>query len=172
MGIPPGNYEKKLRQVFSLGKSAGNIVLNRFTSALSSVITVSAPSLLLSWALLLLLTGMGVFLGFIWVRELDVDAGVNDSRAVFIVNIVVLAISFALVGFFSLGRIPTPAKTTFVDSLKRFEALGPPDFNDTDEDYFAIDPYEDGDPWAGEYRAKRPQRSDAKFLALHEKAKA
>ncbi|CAI6090554.1 unnamed protein product [Clonostachys chloroleuca] len=90
--------------------------------ALSSTITVSAPSLLLSSSLLLLLAGMGVFLGFVWSRDLDVDAGVGDNKSVFVVYVVVLGVSLALTGVFALGQRPVPARSVILGSLMKLDA--------------------------------------------------
>jgi hypothetical protein len=90
--------------------------------ALSSTITVSAPSLLLSSSLLLLLAGMSVFLGFVWSRDLDVDAGVGDSKSVFVVYVVVLGVSLASTGVFALGQRPVPARSVILGSLMKLDA--------------------------------------------------
>ncbi|CAH0015962.1 unnamed protein product [Clonostachys rhizophaga] len=90
--------------------------------ALSSTITVSAPSLLLSSSLLLLLAGMSVFLGFVWSRDLDVDAGVGDSKSVFVVYVVVLGVSLASTGVFALGQRPVPARSVILGSLMKPDA--------------------------------------------------
>jgi hypothetical protein len=60
---------------------------------------------------------MGVFLAFIWTREIDQDAGTASSRDVFIVYIVTLGVSLATVGFFSLGRVAVPIRYTIIKSL-------------------------------------------------------
>ncbi|GAB1313551.1 hypothetical protein MFIFM68171_03761 [Madurella fahalii] len=97
-------------------------LLASLAPASSSTITVSAPSLLLSSSLLLLLAGMGVFLGFVWSRDLDVDAGVGDSKSVFVVYVVVLGFSLALTGVFALGQRPVPARSIILDSLMKLDA--------------------------------------------------
>jgi ABC-type multidrug transport system fused ATPase/permease subunit len=62
--------------------------------ALSAVLAVSAPGVLLSASVLFLLLGFGIYLGFVWSRALDADAGKGDSRDVFIVYIIVLAVVY------------------------------------------------------------------------------
>ncbi|KAI0183616.1 hypothetical protein EV127DRAFT_489500 [Xylaria flabelliformis] len=52
--------------------------------SVSSVITVSAPFGLLVVALLSFLVGFGIWLGFLWTRDLNPDSTQGDSRAVFI----------------------------------------------------------------------------------------
>jgi hypothetical protein len=64
-----------------------------FRPDVASVLTVSAPHLLLSSSILSLFVTMGVYLGFVYTRELDEKAGPNDSRNVFIFFIVTLFLS-------------------------------------------------------------------------------
>lgn len=63
-----------------------------FTPSISAVITMSAPQLLLSAALWSLLVSLGVYLGFTWTHNLDQGAGIHDSRNVFAMYLVSLAI--------------------------------------------------------------------------------
>ena len=62
----------------------------------SSVLTVSAPGLLLSASLYFLLIGFGVYLGFMWTRALDDLAGPDDNRDVFIIYLVSLIFCYGL----------------------------------------------------------------------------
>jgi hypothetical protein len=64
-----------------------------FRPGVASVLTVSAPHLLLSSSLISLLLMLGVYLGFVYTRELDEKAGPHDSRNVFVFFIVTLCIS-------------------------------------------------------------------------------
>jgi hypothetical protein len=117
------NYEVLLLLALRDGnEAASKIVMDSLAPSPSSAITISAPSSLLSSSLLLLLAGMGVFLGFTWTRELDVDAGALDSRNVFIVYVVVMAVSLAVVGFFSLVRTSIPARSTILKSLVQLQS--------------------------------------------------
>lgn len=63
-----------------------------FAPGVASVITMSAPQMLLSASLLALLLALGVYLGFVWTRDLDTAAGLYDSRNVFIMYIVGLVV--------------------------------------------------------------------------------
>ncbi|KAF2741391.1 hypothetical protein EJ04DRAFT_571493 [Polyplosphaeria fusca] len=72
--------------------------------ALPSVLTVSAPGVLLAASLLFLLLGFGVYLGFIWTRILDTEAGHDDSRDVFIVYIVVLSLCYVIYSAADFGQ--------------------------------------------------------------------
>ena len=71
-------------------------LLRSLAPAPSSVVTVSAPGLLLSASLCFLLIGFGIYLGFMWTRTLDDLAGPNDNRDVFIVYIVSLVFCYGL----------------------------------------------------------------------------
>jgi hypothetical protein len=70
-----------------------DIIESCFTPSEASVITISAPQMLLSASLLMLLIALGIYLGFLWTRSLDQSAGINDSRSVFITYVVGLAVS-------------------------------------------------------------------------------
>jgi hypothetical protein len=63
-----------------------------FTPSAASVIIISAPQMLLSASLLMLLIALGIYLGF-RTRSLGQTAGINDSRNIFIIYVVGLAIS-------------------------------------------------------------------------------
>lgn len=73
---------------------SGISMLRMLIPALSAVLAVSAPGVLLSAAVVFLLLGFGIYLGFTWTRVLDTDAGKGDSRDVFIVYLVVLAVFY------------------------------------------------------------------------------
>lgn len=78
-------------------RDRGNLkraIINQcFTPSASSVITISAPQMLLSTSLCSLLIGFGVYFGFVWTRSLDQTGGLNDSRNVFITYITGLIVS-------------------------------------------------------------------------------
>jgi hypothetical protein len=59
------------------------------------------PSLLLNIALGCFLLGLGLYLGFVWTRKLDVQAGVNHSRNVFVFCIVA---TFLFSGFYYVPK--------------------------------------------------------------------
>jgi hypothetical protein len=75
-----------------------------FTPSVYAVLTISAPQVLLSAALLSLLIGFGIYLGFTWTRNLDTNAGHDDSRNVFIVYMTALGTSLFAYELVSLGR--------------------------------------------------------------------
>ncbi|ATZ52382.1 hypothetical protein BCIN_08g01250 [Botrytis cinerea B05.10] len=68
-----------------------------------SVITLSAPQMLLSGSLSLLLIGLGIYLGKFWIRELDPTEPAADSRNVFILYFIGLYFSggmYVVLGWF------------------------------------------------------------------------
>lgn len=70
----------------------GRSILNPFRPSLASVLTISAPQLLLSASLYSFLIGLGVYVSFVWRRQLDPKAGFNDSRNIFITYVVSIAV--------------------------------------------------------------------------------
>jgi hypothetical protein len=104
----PDEYVPELS---NMGNFEKDIIRCCFTPSAASVITISAPQMLLSGSLLMLLLGLGIYLGFLWTRSLDETAGINDSRNVFITYVVGLAVS----GFvYSISQL-------FQDAEKRSE---------------------------------------------------
>lgn len=79
-------------QPFPTTEKLEALMQRSFTPSVAAVITMSAPQALLSASVFTLLIALGIYLGFTWTRNLDVDAGVHDSRNVFIVYIVGLAV--------------------------------------------------------------------------------
>jgi ankyrin repeat protein len=123
---PEDDYEATLQTNFR-DKCVDDlsVLLDNLTPAPSSTITISAPSLLLSSSLLLLLSGMGVFLAFVWTRMTDTDAGTSSSRDVFITYIVTLGASLGTVAFFSLGRVAVPVRQSIVRNMRRIGINAP-----------------------------------------------
>ncbi|CBY02353.1 predicted protein [Plenodomus lingam JN3] len=68
----------------------------------ASVLTVSAPNMLLSASLNSFLIGLGVYLGQVWMRNLDEVAGAHDSRAIFITYIIGLCVCYSIFGLSNL----------------------------------------------------------------------
>ncbi|MCJ1428527.1 hypothetical protein MMC29_006437 [Sticta canariensis] len=62
-----------------------------FLPCLNSVLTMSAPQLLLSSSLYSFLIGLGVYLSFISRRQLNPDSGFNDSENIFITYLISIA---------------------------------------------------------------------------------
>jgi hypothetical protein len=94
---------------------------NLDTPSVASVITVSAPNMLLSSSLNSFLVGLGVYLGFTWTRNLDETAGVNSSRAVFITYIVGLSVCY---GVYALSSAVV-ANQTYVSEIDMLQRIIP-----------------------------------------------
>ncbi|CAN9296250.1 unnamed protein product [Alternaria alternata] len=77
-------------------------LLRQFLPSAASVLTVSAPNMLLSASLNAFLVGLGVYFGYVWTRNLDESAGPSASRAVFIVYVVGLALCYGIYALSSL----------------------------------------------------------------------
>ena len=75
-----------------------NIIYHCFTPSAACVITISAPQMLLSSSLAMLLIALAIYFGFTWTRKLDTNAGLNDSRNIFITYIVGLTIAGLVYG--------------------------------------------------------------------------
>ncbi|KAJ6138338.1 hypothetical protein N7471_004824 [Penicillium samsonianum] len=63
-----------------------------FTPGVIPVITMSAPIILLAISILSVVIAFGIYFGFTWTKNLDSDAGLHDSRNVFILYIVGLGL--------------------------------------------------------------------------------
>jgi hypothetical protein len=83
-------------------KISPKIMEQCFTPSVASVITISAPQILLSASLLALLLALGMYFGFIWTRHLDIDAGTEGSRNVLIFYLITLTLCFAV---YSVSRL-------------------------------------------------------------------
>jgi hypothetical protein len=77
-------------------------LLQQFLPSAASVLTVSAPNMLLSASLNAFLVGLGVYFGYVWTRNLDESAGSSASRAVFIVYVIGLALCYGIYALSSL----------------------------------------------------------------------
>jgi hypothetical protein len=62
----------------------------------AAVLTISAPNMLLAASLNSLLVGLGIYLAYVWTRNLDTAAGPDASRAVFITYVVSLSICYGI----------------------------------------------------------------------------
>lgn len=99
--LPCDPHDLDLSQV-PLLSTPGFLRRKCFTPSVLSVITISAPQMLLSASLATLLAGFGVYLGFTWTRKLDALAAPQDSRNVFIMYLVSLGVCILV---YSISRI-------------------------------------------------------------------
>ncbi|KAG4431485.1 hypothetical protein IFR05_013039 [Cadophora sp. M221] len=85
----------------------------------TAVLTISAPNMLLGASLNSFLIGLGVYLGFVWTKNLDETAGKGGSLAVFINYIAGLAICY---GIYELSGVVVARPSYSVDSDAMNEA--------------------------------------------------
>lgn len=76
--------------------------------SVAAVLTVSAPNALLSLAVHAFLVGLGIYLGFIWTKGLNLPSTVSDNRAVFITYIVSLFICYCI---YAISNIAVSGQT-------------------------------------------------------------
>ena len=62
----------------------------------AAVLNMSAPNMLLSFSLNAFLIGLGVYLGYVWTRNLDELAGAKGSRDVFTTYLVGLVVCYCI----------------------------------------------------------------------------
>ncbi|KAI0425422.1 hypothetical protein F5Y09DRAFT_101178 [Xylaria sp. FL1042] len=86
---------------------------------MASVVLISAPFELLVLSLHSFLIGFGIWLGFVWTRDLDQDAAQGDSRAVFITYAVGLGVCYIVYTLSDLYGEPQESLSTWVDELRK-----------------------------------------------------
>ena len=72
-------------------------------ASISAIFILSAPYTMMSYAIIAFITGLAIYQGFVWTRNLDTDAGKTNSRNVFIAYIV--SSGFGVVFFSFAGLI-------------------------------------------------------------------
>jgi hypothetical protein len=81
-------FRKRMRECHPVGHP----VIPR----LPLVLLLCAPKTFLDYAIVAYVLGLGVYLGFVWQNSLDVDAGHNDSRNIFIVFLIFTCFYFCI----------------------------------------------------------------------------
>ncbi|KAK6340118.1 hypothetical protein TWF730_001890 [Orbilia blumenaviensis] len=76
------------------------------TPAPSSLLSLSAPSMLLSASVFTFLAGIGVYLGFLYGKRFNTGHGIDDDRNIFIVYIIALGLC-SLVYYFASWIMPS-----------------------------------------------------------------
>ena len=71
-------------------------------ASISAIFILSAPYTMMSYAIIAFITGLAIYQGFVWTRNLDTDASKTNSRNVFIAYIV--SSGFGVV-FFSFAGV-------------------------------------------------------------------
>jgi len=100
-------------------------ILRSLVPTPSSVLTLSAPRLLLSAALKFLLIGLGIYLGFLWTKKPDISTAPNDNRNVFMIYLVGLVLCYGVYTLSGLDqdeRTSATVRTTLARSLAKFQA--------------------------------------------------
>jgi len=88
----------------------------KLVSSVTTAVLMSAPTIMINFAVGAFLTGIGVYFGFVWKNDLDPLASKVESRNIFVCFIVSLAVcsSFYVIPFMSKtwqkGRMPPPAE--------------------------------------------------------------
>jgi hypothetical protein len=75
---------------------------------------VSASNALLSMAVHALLIGPGIYLGFVWTKNLDQSPSISENRAVFITYIVGLSVWYSI---YALSNIVIPDSSEVSESV-------------------------------------------------------
>ncbi|KAL5315622.1 hypothetical protein ACEPPN_016491 [Leptodophora sp. 'Broadleaf-Isolate-01'] len=91
----------------------------RYLPSPAAVLTISAPNMLLGASLNSFLIGLGVYLGFVWTKNLDEIAGKGGSLAVFITYVAGLAICY---GIYELSGVVVARPSYSMDSGAMNEA--------------------------------------------------
>ncbi|KAI1751562.1 hypothetical protein F4782DRAFT_531337 [Xylaria castorea] len=85
--------------------------------SVASVVTVSAPFALLVVALNSFLVGFGIWLGFVWTKNLDPDSTRGDNRAVFITYAVGLGTCYLVYTASNLSAGPWKSLSKWRDDI-------------------------------------------------------
>jgi hypothetical protein len=89
----PNDYAPNLSE-FTRRDIKSDVIYHCFIPSVASVITISAPQMMLTSSLTMLLIALAIYFGFVWTRNLDLAAGHNDSRNVFITYLVGLVVAW------------------------------------------------------------------------------
>lgn len=120
--------QSELLKPFMSGPSELHKLLKPFLPGPSSVLTISAPQLLLSASLYSFLVGLGVYVSFVWRRQLDPNASFNDSRNIFITYIVSIAICEVIYNISSAKQEDPTHKNpwlTVIENVKNYRESRP-----------------------------------------------
>lgn len=78
---------------------------SKLQSSVAAAILMSSPSMMINFALSSFLTGIGVYLGFVWKNDLDALASRSESRNVFICFLISLVFCSSFYGFPFLSKL-------------------------------------------------------------------
>lgn len=96
------------------GHGAQDMIDCCFRPAYATVLTLSAPQVLLSTSLFALLIGIGVYLGFMWTNHVDDGYGKHDSRNIWIVYLITAVISVLV---YSTSRLITESERLYEEDI-------------------------------------------------------
>lgn len=77
------------------------------TPSFSSVLIISSSKVLLDFALITYIVGLGIYLGFVWKVNLDVHTNQDDSRNIFIVFLICFIVCY---GIYSISSFKNPCE--------------------------------------------------------------
>ena len=77
-----------LPELEDVGERFNKYIAVTTRGSLFSAQMLATPSTLINYSLAFFYTGLAVYLGFLWTRNLDTSAGPNDSRNVFIIFLI------------------------------------------------------------------------------------
>jgi hypothetical protein len=77
----------------------------KLQASVAAAILMSSPSMMINFALGSFLTGIGVYLGFVWQDELDAIAGKSGSRKVFVCFLISLVFCYSFYVLPSISKL-------------------------------------------------------------------
>jgi hypothetical protein len=97
----------------------------KLQASVAAAILMSSPSMMINYALGAFLTGIGVYLGFVWKKDLDTLAGSLESRNVFVCFLISLGFCYSFYVFPSLSKLLEDNRKSFWKkySFERFDRM-------------------------------------------------
>lgn len=98
-----------------------------FTPSVASVVTMSAPQILLSTSLLTLIVGIGIYFGFVWTRHVDSYSNEGDSRKVMVMFLTATILCFMvyLISGLIQDNDTRPEKAILLEYVNEYMAKHP-----------------------------------------------
>jgi hypothetical protein len=93
------------RTLLAIVQSWGDKEGPKLQASVAAAILMSSPSMMINFALGAFLTGIGVYLGFVWQNDLDTIAGKSESRNVFICFLTSLVFCYTFYILPSLSKL-------------------------------------------------------------------
>ncbi|KAF3116857.1 hypothetical protein TWF706_000081 [Orbilia oligospora] len=89
--------------------------------AFTSLISLSAPSMLLSHSVFTFLTGIGIYLGFLYTKQLGLGSAFDDDRNVFIVYVIGLGVCITV--YYAASSVRADTRDAPPGGLSVFQAF-------------------------------------------------